>query len=140
MCSHAPVKWVWQQVLVIIGGPIASLIIGGIFLSIIVQGGLSDNWIFVAAAFMLASVIDFLTNIYPSQNPLIFHDNSVGYSDGQQLKRLIARVGLPEGFFKAEKLFYEKKYAEADQVCEQIIESGNRPYAGRCCAYHFCVL
>ena len=126
MCSHPPVKFFWQQILVIIGGPIASLIVGGIFLSIIIRGELSDNWIFVAAAFMLASVIDFLTNIYPSQNPLIFHDNSVGYSDGQQLKRLMARRGLPDDFFKAEKLFYEKKYDEADQICEQIIESGNR--------------
>lgn len=123
MCTHASVRNVWQRLFIIIGGPIASLIVASIFLFFIIKGELSDHWIFVSAAFMLAAVVDFVTNIYPSEMPVTFHDNSVGYSDGQQLLRLYRRFKLPDEFFEAEKLFFETKYDEAERLCESLIQN-----------------
>ena len=126
MCSHPAVKGFWQNFLVIIGGPIASLVIASAALFWMVRGELSDNWIFVAAAFMLAAGIDFFTNIIPNETPVNFHDDSVRYSDGQQLVRLFSRRGLPEEYFRAERFFYQKKYDEADEILKKLIDSGFR--------------
>ena len=126
MCRHGGIEKTWQKAVVIIGGPLASLLISISLLIIAVRYNLSDNWIVVATAFMVAAAIDFLVNINPFSGAIEMHDNSVGYSDGVQLAILLRRAGLSKEYLAAEKLYIDEQYEDAILTAEQAIDNGQR--------------
>ena len=124
LCSHGPIKGFIPQLIVILGGPLASLTIALAAFYFIKSNELSQPWIIFISFFLISAIIDFLVNIDPSHKPIKLWDNSVTYSDGYQLMRTFKRRGLPNSFFEAENLLKAKKPNETIEKCMSLIESG----------------
>ncbi len=123
LCTHGGVKGLFPQIMVILGGPFASLLIAAFALYIITTKNYPQFWTVFVVLFLISAIIDFLVNIDPSHTPIKLYNNSVTYSDGYQLINVFKRRGLPEPFFKAEKLYHEKKYAECLAIVENLINT-----------------
>ena len=123
LCTHGGVRGLFPQIMVILGGPLASLLIATFALYIIATKNYPQVWTVFVVLFLISAIIDFLVNIDPSHTPIKLYNNSVTYSDGYQLINVFKRRGLPEPFFKAEKLHHEKKYTECLAVVENLINT-----------------
>ena len=123
MCSHeGNVKTTMQRVLIILGGPIASL-----FISIPLMlnlGNLQHQQLpfFISIVFIAAALYDFVINMIPMDKPIPMHDGSVMYCDGYALFNLMQRSAAPPEFFELEQKMHDKKYAEVIELAQSNIE------------------
>ena len=116
------VKSDWRRALIIIGGPIASLLIS-IPLILQLKNIQSQEIIFFAClVFIAAAVVDLFVNLYPFASPMQMHDGGVAYSDGYQLRALIAQSFMPDEYFELQKLYSEEKHDELIENAEKLIE------------------
>ena len=122
LCTHGGIKGFLPQLIVILGGPIASLLIATLAFYFILHNNYSQNWIVLIVFFLISAIIDFIVNVDPSHTPIKLYDGGITYSDGYQLLRTIRRRGLPEVFFAAENLFQQKEYEIAIEQCLDLIE------------------
>lgn len=120
LCTHGQVKGLLPKLLVILGGPIASVLIGGIALYIILAKDFSQGWLIFGVLFFISAVFDFLVNIDPSHTPIKLYDGSVTYSDGAQLVNAIKYRDLPDAYYEAEQLFFKKEVEAARMICEAL--------------------
>ncbi len=112
MCSHQGIPNIWKNMLVIIGGPVASLLIAIPLVYIAATQFLALHWILLIGIFAMSATIDFVFNIFPIAKPIQMHDGGVSYNDGYQVVELAKRMALSEEYLKAEKLMEQKKYLE----------------------------
>lgn len=106
----------WKNVLIIIGGPIASLLIS-VPLMINLRSLEEQTLLFsISIIFIAAATIDFFVNLMP-RSSIRFHDGSVSYSDGFLLYSMFVRQFLSKDYLQLEKDFENKKY-------EKVIEEG----------------
>ena len=124
LCTHSGVKGFLPQLLVILGGPIASLLIALFAFYVIINGGYSQGWVVFIVFFLISAIIDFIVNIDPSHTPIKLYNGGVTYSDGYQLLNTFRRRGLPTAFFAAEQSFHQKQYQRAIEQCQHLIDSG----------------
>ncbi len=124
LCQHSPAKSFFQQLLIILGGPMASLMIAAVLTYIISFGGYSDDWRSLLAIFAISAVWDFFVNIFPADKPMETHDNELVYNDGTQLLRLMNRQQFPDSYYKAMEYKSEKKYKRAAFELENTLKSG----------------
>lgn len=111
MCRHPTTDNLWKEIIITLGGPLASTLIASVFLFHMVQGNWSDGWITLAAICMTSALIDLGVNLYPSEKAITFYDDTIGYSDGYWLKTYISRLSLSDDYFQLEKLFQQSDYA-----------------------------
>lgn len=123
LCQHGAATGLIPQLLIILGGPLASLMIASSAFYLIFNSNLSQGWIVFSTLFLISAVIDFLVNLDPSHKPIKLYDNSIMYTDGYQILRTIKRTGMPEEFFTAEKLMHAGKPAEALAICKELVEN-----------------
>lgn len=123
LCTHAGIRGLIPQIIVILGGPLASLLIASFAFYIITTQEFSEIWVVFIVFFLISAIIDFLVNVDPSHTPIKLYNNSVTYSDGYQLINVFKRRGLPEAFFKAEQLYFKKQYDESLEITRQLIET-----------------
>jgi tetratricopeptide (TPR) repeat protein len=89
VCSHGEVKGgLRKQMLVILGGPMASLIFSAIFVTLVYVLDAHDFWKLFSLCFTIASMVDLAVNLYPSPNPIVLPDGKIMYNDGFQLRQL----------------------------------------------------
>jgi len=123
LCTHAGIKGFLPNLIVILGGPIASLAIAITAFYFIINNNYSQNWVVLIVFFLISAIIDFIVNIDPSHTPIKLYNGGITYSDGYQLVNTFKRRGLPEAFFEAEKLFHQKEHEAAIQKCQTLIEA-----------------
>ena len=80
LCTHAGVRGLIPQIIVILGGPVASLLIASIAFYFIITKQFSELWVVFIVFFLISAIIDFLVNVDPSHTPIKLYDNSVTYS------------------------------------------------------------
>ena len=124
LCQHQPVRSFTQQIVIVLGGPIFSLLVGVVCLFLMYIKDWNDYILFVFGMFIISAVYDFLVNIIPSSHPIMMHDGSMTYNDGNQLVQLIRESKLPPKYFTAEKLFAEKKFEAAASAYQQVLQEG----------------
>lgn len=125
MCQHEGKSLkIWQYFLIVLGGPVASLIIAIPLLVVLISGRLSDLWIGMSMVFFLAALIDFFVNIYPASNGITLYDGSVILNDGMILLSLIQKLFLPKAYFELEALFEKEEYEAVIQKGKELIEAG----------------
>jgi tetratricopeptide (TPR) repeat protein len=78
----------------------------------------------LAAIFAGAALIDLLVNLAVNEGGIQMYDGAVTYSDGGQLRRLVRTISLPEIYFDAQNDFYQGKYQQALDKCQQLREEG----------------
>ena len=124
MCTHKPTDDIQKTMIIVLGGPLASLLLSFFLLNAIANYGLSEDQIFILAVFLASTIWDFFVNIYPSSQPMNLHDGSVAYSDGAQFLGLLHQRKYPESYFKGIKYFQEEQYDKAIAEWENTMEAG----------------
>lgn len=125
MCRHSGGMVIWQQLITILGGPLASTLIAAAALFTLTKEGVSDVWLGLAAVFAGAALIDLFFNLAGSNEGIQMYDGAITYSDGGQLRQLFRVMRLPEAYFEAGDDYAQGKYAEALDKCQQLLKEGN---------------
>ena len=124
MCRHSGGMAVWQQLITILGGPLASTLIAAGAIFVLSQKGVSDAWLGLAAIFTGAALIDLIVNLAVSDGGIQMYDGGTTYSDGAQLRRLFRIMRLPEVYFEAQNDFAQGNYPATLTKCQHLLEEG----------------
>lgn len=89
LCRHEAIQGFWKRLLVIIGGPIASVIIALPLLYLLVEYQEVKPLLFLTSVYITSAVWDFIVNMIPSRTPIKVGGGAVVYNDGAQLLALI---------------------------------------------------
>jgi len=122
LCSHSGVSGFWRNFWIIIGGPIASMLIALPLIYFISNYDLPLFRMYAMMAFLIAAFIDFFVNIIPQNSPIATSSGRATYNDGYQLFLLFKRATYPKEYFQMEKYFYENKF-------DQLFEIGKSLFA-----------
>ncbi len=126
LCSHGEVPSVDKHIIVVLGGPMASLIML-IICAVTMMSGSVSEWVrFVSAFFMFSFIFDFYLNIIPDNRVISMADGSVTYNDGKQLRQLIQIRPVYEEIKQGEALIKAEKHQEARNLFTKLIESGHK--------------
>lgn len=126
LCTHAPAKNIRHTLLIILGGPLASLMFG-IFLFYFVKNfQLTPMLEFVGYLLLVSSVFDFFTNMIPSRNPSYLYNGNAVYNDGNYFFKLLKTTKYPESFSKALDFFTQEKYKRAIHNLHLVLEAGHK--------------
>lgn len=121
LCSYKKPRLVWQELLITLGGPIASLLIAIPLFSLVLTQNFSDIPLTIVLIFVVAAAIDFFVNIYPSSKAIQMHNGVTTYNDGYQIYLLLGRLSLPKHFFEIEENFKNRDYQKVIADCEELI-------------------
>jgi hypothetical protein len=125
VCRHHSPSFFWQELLIILGGPLAStfIAVGALWTSLHYQ--LGQGWLVLIALFAGSALIDLVVNLTPSTKPINMHDGGIVYSDGSQLQQLLKEWKMPPAYFMARKAFAKAQYEDSLVAIEELIGSGN---------------
>ena len=121
LCSSEKPKSIAQNMIITLGGPLASLLLGLTMIHLINNFVLHDWQKSIVILFIFLAIYDFFINIIPLQKALYLYDGSVMYNDGKQLTMLFKQRNLPESYFNALDHFDKKEYKEAKAIFESLI-------------------
>ena len=124
LCSHAGVDGIIASFIIILGGPLMSMVISSFLIIYMVKNGASDAMASIFGVFILSAIWDFIVNIYPSKTPMLLHDGGHIYSDGYQLNRLFQLLTYPEGYINARRFYTDEKYNEAIEELKIVLNNG----------------
>jgi len=110
LCLHKGVTTFVQNLLIIIGGPVASLLVGLSLIYFVKTGGLGEYGITVVMFLLVSTIWDFLVNIIPQTRPLVTHNGQIVYNDGYQLQLLLQQQSLSKQQQTAVTQFNAKNY------------------------------
>ncbi|MEL6637362.1 MAG: M50 family metallopeptidase [Bacteroidota bacterium] len=125
VCVHTGVPRLLDQLLIVLGGPLFSLIFGSVLLLFIGVKNLEAGAIFFLAFFVLSAIWDFFVNIIPHHRPLPMFDGSLCYNDGYQLRQLWRSAHYPPAYTQALQHLDEANYAAAIPLLQQVIKAGH---------------
>ncbi len=127
MCSGVRTEKMWQTAIILLGGPLASVMIAFFFLFLIFSNGSNQILLFLASTFTVAAILDFFVNVIPSKSAIQMHDGGVTYNDGEQLVNLVSRSMMSSEYLEIEKLYQDEKYDEVAEKGYALIQKGNQP-------------
>ncbi len=118
LCLHQGVTSFFQKFLIILGGPLASLLIGLLMIYMIRDGWVQESLVVVPMFLLVSALWDFISNILPHSQPLVTHNGNVVYNDGYQLKQLLTQRRLPPSHQQALTAYQEQKYERVLQLLQ----------------------
>ena len=124
LCSSSRKVSLQQDLIITLGGPLASLLFGIFLFGVMRNWGLSDGYITLAGVLMVSSIWDFIVNITPQSSPIYLHDGSITYNDGQQILNRLRERKFPPIYFEAKKDFQEGNYDVAISKFTTLIDEG----------------
>jgi len=103
-----------------LAGPLMSLLIA-IPCFFVLTGEMQNDY-FKTACFIfgLSSIIDFFQNIYPDREPVMLHNGSVIYNDGQTLKNIILLNRINKILSKLYELYKTKEYKKGAKYFDRV--------------------
>jgi len=122
LCRSKKAQERWQQALVTLGGPIASLVISIPVIYLMTKLNTESLAFFGCVVFVAAAVLDLVANLLPSASPLEMHDGGVAFSDGYALLILFQESRMPEEYFELKDLFIAEKYQEVVDRSDEVID------------------
>lgn len=125
LCKHKEVTKYREKILIVLGGPVFSLMIGIVLFFFIYFTDYSDLVEIIFTCFILSAVWDFVVNIVPSKNQIVMYDGSVGYNDGTLLMMIIQESKLPQSYFEGVEFYHDKEYEQAISVFKNLLENGH---------------
>ncbi len=124
MCRHAGQMTLWRSFLIILGGPIASLMIAVPLLFFLPHTAAQPLLHFMIFVFVAAAVLDFVSNLFPFGSQMYTGNGDAIYNDGLQLVGLCKRLSLPDVYFEMEQLITKENYVEAIKKGRPMIMDG----------------
>lgn len=119
LCLHKGVTTFMQNLLIIIGGPFASLLVGLALIYVIKTAGLDEFSITVIMFLLVSAIWDFFINIMPQTRPLVTHHGQIVYNDGYQLQLLLRQQSLSNPQKAATEQFSAKNYKEVLELLKE---------------------
>lgn len=107
-----------NQILFVLGGPIASLLIAGISYLIFSK---TNFWNLFFLLLIISSLIDFVINIFPSKKTVYLSDGRLTSNDGKNLLKLFGMKKLPKEFTEGLEKFQDKKFGEASIIFSNLL-------------------
>ncbi|MBQ0736183.1 tetratricopeptide repeat protein [Aquimarina celericrescens] len=115
-----------KGIIIILMGPLTSLIIGAFCLYIGVFGSHSDSITFITMMIAISSLLDCYHNSIPDAEPITLHNGKQVHNDGQQLKLLLNYRNLPVEYDKSVEYYNNKKFEKSGELLKKMIQSGTR--------------
>ena len=112
-----------RRILVVLMGPIASLMLAFIFFNLAFMGERSDFTKALSFFLMIFSLYDFYVNIKPSKS-LDKLDRFYSPSDGSQLLELLKLLRMEPHYTQGLQQFSEREYNRAAKTFEELIKAG----------------
>lgn len=109
-----------RHYLVTLAGPLASLITTFICLFLLIDPHPHSAIKIMAIFLFFSSVLDFLQNIRPDENPIVLHDGSITYNDGQTLKLLKSYKGVYKEIITLTEYYSNNKIKEGIKCFEDM--------------------
>ncbi|OOQ61874.1 M50 family metallopeptidase [Mucilaginibacter pedocola] len=107
LCTYKAVPSVFQNVVILLAGPVFTLCLAIVLLALVAGDTLQDLMRSVAAIFFIAALLNLINNLYPRK----LDDDSTIYSDGKQLLDIIKHRNINKYLFKAASLFDNDDFA-----------------------------
>lgn len=126
LCTHHNSKdvTITMQIIIILMGPVASLIIG-IISSYITYISTNNSIMFISFMFALSSFLDFYYNIVPDHQVIKLHNGDEIYNDGHQLKLLLKYRKFPKDYDKSVEYYNNQEFEKSGILFEKIINAGS---------------
>jgi tetratricopeptide (TPR) repeat protein len=124
MCESQRISNFWKRFFIIIGGPIASLLVAIPFYFLLMNDDFPYYLRFMIFVFLIAAVIDFFINIIPINRSFRTHKGDMIYNDGYNLIALLTRKDLSKEFLSIEQKYVQGKYEEVIIDCNEMIADG----------------
>lgn len=124
LCQHGRPASYYQQLLIILGGPVFSLLLGGSLLLAVLAFQFSDWVIGLLMIFILSAVWDFVVNMFPVSNPIQLQNGGFTYNDGRQLLETWREMRYPSSYFEGLKYAHQREFKQASHQFRQTIEQG----------------
>jgi tetratricopeptide (TPR) repeat protein len=124
LCRHQRAATLWQELLIILGGPLFSLLTAVVAMRWLPVYQ-SDQYIaFAIGIFLTSGILDFFVNIIPASKPLQMYDGGIAYNDGAQFVQLLKTSRYPEVYFDGIQLLNEGRETEGLEKLKAAIEQG----------------
>lgn len=125
ICKYTDLKvGIWSQLVIVLLGPLTSLICGIICLYLFFTYPGSSRFMLFLMFFLVSFMLDFYWNIIPNKTPISLADGSATFNDGEQLRQLIKLGVLPEDFHLAVKYYHDEQYEESGNLCLELLRKG----------------
>lgn len=122
MCVNKGAKYYAQQMIIVLGGPLMSLITAAVVLYCLIAIESPPLWKGLLSVFFLSTIWDFFVNIIPSKNPIQLHDGTTTYNDGAQFVRLWQEGNMPDVYFEGLKAKAAGNLEEASAFFMETLE------------------
>lgn len=122
--SNADEVTIAENIIIVLLGPVASLIFGLSVLFFAFHGDIHGSLKILGVFIFVSSLFDFFLNIIPNERPIILHDGTAVYNDGQQLKRLFEYEKLPSHFESGAHFYNQNEFAKAAEKFHNVLDSG----------------
>lgn len=124
MCVGRGAAYYWQQILIVLAGPLTSLLIAFILLYVLIFVP-AEDWIkSLCALFLVSSLWDFMVNIIPNEHAIKLHDGQLTHNDGYQLNRLWQESRFPDAYFEGLASFERNEFETALSYFHNCLEAG----------------
>jgi tetratricopeptide (TPR) repeat protein len=120
LCMHKSPAYYVHHFIIILGGPLISLILATWLTWLMFSDGLSDATKVFISLFILSTVWDFLVNIVPVSRPLKLHNGHYTHNDGFQLARMLKLGSSMPDFDEAMHWLEKNEPAKAIGLLEKI--------------------
>ena len=124
LCYHSQAKTIQQTLMIVLGGPLASLFFGLLLIGLVSSFSFPPMLNFVFYLMLVSAIFDFFVNMIPSKNPSYLFDGTAVYNDGNSFFRLLKESKYPENYFKAIELFSNGKNKRAIHNFHKVLENG----------------
>ncbi|GAB4163462.1 MAG: hypothetical protein Tsb0033_23830 [Winogradskyella sp.] len=113
-----------KQIVFVLMGPIASLILSLILTYLIVTVDFSDYVLVILVFFNISTYYDFFASIIPNSKPITLHNGSTVHNDGRQLLELLKFKKMPEDYSVGIAFYNNKDYSSAATEFEKVLTKG----------------
>ncbi|MFK7806440.1 MAG: M50 family metallopeptidase [Saprospiraceae bacterium] len=124
LCRHSGNVSIWKSFIILLGGPIFSLLIAVVCVFIIQNFKDQQYLAFAIGIFLVSGLLDFFVNIIPDTDRMTMETGSSIRNDGAQLVQLYKSARHPKAYFDAMELIEQDKKEEAIQKLESCIQQG----------------
>ncbi|NRB51182.1 MAG: M50 family metallopeptidase [Saprospiraceae bacterium] len=121
MCVSKGAEYYFQQMLIVLAGPLMSLGIAAFLLFALISYDSPALWKGLFLVFFFSTIWDFFVNIIPGKNPIELHDGTSTYNDGALLIRLWQEKDMPDVYFEGMKAQAAQDYIGASKCFEETI-------------------
>jgi hypothetical protein len=114
----------YQQVVVLIAGPVASLLVSTVCGYLTFTFDLHGSIKLTLVATVFSSLIDLGVNINPSNRLIKLEDGGLAFNDGRQLKLLFTYGSLYRKYWEVVTLYEQQLYRQAAEGFNNLIQGG----------------